>query len=226
MQAISDNMLGEDNIATQVETEEIQLEVMAYGVCKRQSSEQLQKIHDNNLALERAGNFVGVEDERIYHNRLQLILATDLLNVANFLCGSDIFIDPQTNTWTAASWVVTLLMLPAGILSLLSIATHVSTITYSQSYDRFRPNCAVTLFSNASTTMISMASLLYISLTGHERTSMAQFGSGFIIILTVTVLILCGHIIGSILTSCKPKQRRDDKLPDNQITIKEGSVII
>ena len=149
------------------------------------------------MALERAGNFVGVEDERIYHNRLQLLLATDLLNVANFLCGSDIVIDPQTNTWTSAGWVVLLLLLPAGMFSLLSIATHIFTIIYTKSYDRFRPNCAVTLFATASTTMISMASLLYISLTWYERTSAAQFGSGFIIILTVTVFILCGHIIGS-----------------------------
>jgi len=224
MQVISDNMLGED-IATQVVTEEIQLDVMAYGVCKRQSSEQLQKIYDNKIAFENAGNFVGVKDGR-YHNRLQLILATDLLKVANFLCGSDIFKDPQINTWAAASWVVLLLMLPAGMFSLLSIVIHVFTIIYSKSYDRYRPNCAVTLFATASTTMISMASLLYICFTWLERASAAQFGSGFIIILTVTVLILCGHIIGSILTSCKPKSRRDDKLPDTEMTIKEGSVII
>ena len=212
-------------LATQVVTEEIQLEVMAYGVCSRRSSEQLQKIHDNNAALVSAGNFVG-SYEMSYHNRLQLLLTTDLLKLANFLCGSNIFIDPQINTWTAASWVVVLLMLPAGMFSLLSIASHIFTIIYSKSYDRYRPNKAVTLFSNASTTMISMASLLYISLTGHERTSVAQFGSGFIILLTVIVLILCGHIIGSILTSCKPEPRQDDRLPDSEMKIREGSVII
>ena len=223
MQTISNDT---EKLATQVVTEEIQLDVMAYGVCKRQSGEQLQQIHDNDLALESAGNFVGVEDEKIYHNRLQLLLSTDLLKLANFLCGSNIFIDPQINTWTAAGWVVLLLLILAGMFSLLSIATHIFTLVYSQSYNRVRPNKAVTLFATASTTMISMASLLFVSLTWHERTSAAQFGSGFIIILTVTVLILCGHIIGSILTSCKPKPRRDDKLPDNQMNIKEGSVII
>lgn len=227
MQVISDNMLGEDNIATQVVTEEIQLGVMVYGVCKRQSSEQLQKIHDNNAALQRAGNFVGVDDERIYHNRLQLLLSTDLLKLANFLCGSNIFIDPQINTWTAAGWVVLLLLILAGMFSLLSIATHIFTLVYSQSYNRVRPNKAVTLFATASTTMISMASLLFVSLTWHERTSAAQFGSGFIIILTVTVLILCGHIIGSILTSCKPKPKRKKDIPlETAMNTKEGSVII
>ena len=222
MQTISNKTEG---IATQVATEEIQLEVMAYGVCKRQSGEHLQRIHDKNLALERAGNFVGYDNER-YHNRLQLLLSTDLLNLANFLCGSNIFIDPQTNTWTAAGLVIILLLILAGLLSLLSITTHVSTVIYTKSYDRYRPNKAVTLFATASTTMISMASLLFVSLTWHERTSMAQFGTGFIIILTVTVLILCGHIMGSILTSCKPKPSREDILPETEMKVKESSVII
>ena len=225
MQVISDNMLGE-NIATQVVTEEIQLDVMAYGVCRRQSSEQLQQIYDNKIALENAGNFVGVEDER-YHNRLQLLLSTDLLNVANFLCGSNVFIDPEINTWTAAGLVVILLLVTGGVFSLLSIATHVTTVIYSKSYDRVRPNKAVTLFATASTTMISMASLLFVSLTWHERTSTFRFGSGFIIILTVTVLIHFGHIIESILKSCKPKsKRKKDIPPEAEMTIKEGSVII
>ena len=158
---------------------------------------------------------------------MQLLLSTDLLKVANFLCGSDIFLDSQTNTWTSAGWVVLLLLLPAGMFSLLSIATHIFTIIYTKSYDRFRPNCAVTLFATASTTMISMASLLYICFTWLERTSAAQFGTGFIIILTVTLLIHCCHIVGSIFTSCKPKpKRKKDIPPDNQMNIKEGSVII
>jgi len=223
MQVISNKTEG--LLVTQIVTEEIKLKVMVYGVCSRQSSEQLQKIYDDKIALENAGNFVGANDDR-YYNRLQLILATDLLKLANFLCGSNVFKDPQINTWTAASWVVLLLMLPAGMFSLLSIVIHVFTIIYSKSYDRYRPNCVVTLFATASTTMISMASLLYICFTWLERASAAQFGSGFIIILTVTLLIHGGHIIGSIFTSCKPKPRRDDKLPDTEMTIKEGSVII
>ena len=49
MQTISN---GTEGIATQVVTVEVKLEVMAYGVCRRQSGEQLQQIYNNKIEID------------------------------------------------------------------------------------------------------------------------------------------------------------------------------
>ena len=71
-----------------------------------------------------------------YDNRLQQILNTKLTRIDAFICGDEgvAHADRQYSTWVAAGLIVTVILMPAGVLSLLGIA--ICALAIARRHDR------------------------------------------------------------------------------------------
>ena len=180
-----------------IRTTMISLDILLYGVCGRQSRKTLQQINQNMQTLLNAGNRPlskqekQGDDEMTYDNRLQQILNTKLTRINAFICGDEgvAHADRQYSTWVAAGLIVTVILMPAGVLSLLGIA--ICALAIARRHDRCEPSwVVVNMLSNVISWLMIFASLLYVALTWQERTrSNASFGSGYVIMSIASVLI-------------------------------------
>jgi hypothetical protein len=126
----------------QVQSTQLSLDVMIYGVCWRQSRKTLLKIHENMEILRNAGNRPDYDNDEvviIYDNRLESLLDTVLARKVNeVIChvannDNDHLVtlhpqqsfDRQYGTWVTAGLVVfmMLLFLPLSFLCIVSICT-------------------------------------------------------------------------------------------------------
>jgi hypothetical protein len=176
-----------------IRTSRLKLDVQLYGVCGRQSRETLQRINQYMEILRKAGNRPEKQaiDEVVYDNRLQQILGTKLTMINAFLCGDEgiAHADRQYSTWVAAGLIVTLILIPAGALSLVCIVIY--TLTLARGRDRRGLSWVVVdLLSNVISWLMIFASLLYVALTWQERArSNASYGSGYVIMSIASMLI-------------------------------------
>ena len=184
----------------------IQLDVMIYGVCTRQSKDSLQQIHTKKKLLLDAGNTSDEISAETYSNRLQLlILKTKLTRINNFICGDNVHMnnnDQQYATFVAAGLVSLLFLILAECLSLFAIAVHTLTIIQwvqkkeSNNSIRFKEHWIVELLVNASSSLVIFASVVYMTLSRNERrSSYAAFGSGYIIMLVTGVVTQLLYIV-------------------------------
>jgi hypothetical protein len=111
----------------QIQSSQLSLDVMIYGVCGRQSRKTLLKIHDNLEILQNAGNCPTnhgndkeIQEMAItYDNHLQSLLEMKLVRKVNIVTFNLVnnddeqgstspqpSFDCQYATWVAAGWVV------------------------------------------------------------------------------------------------------------------------
>jgi hypothetical protein len=121
-----------------IRTTRLKLDVQLYGVCGRQSRETLEQISQYMETLRNAGNRPEKQADDIvtYDNPLQQILGTKLTTINAFLCGEEgvAHADRQYSTWVAAGLIVTVILMPAGVLSLLGIA--ICALAIARRHDR------------------------------------------------------------------------------------------
>ena len=217
----------------EVLTETIALDVWLFGVCNRHSSEQIQRIHENKSRLADSGNYnPHLDDEMIYTNRLQLILATRLTEIDNLFCGEDVQLDPQYTTFVAAGLVTIILLALAVSLLLLCITIHTVTRikrTRSKPSSQYEMHWAVKLLYEASVWIVTFALLLYFAFTyAVRRGPNASVGSGFIILMITTIFIhicLCLHFenlcnwIATVIDHKFKCPRRKDTLPPKNMEV-------
>ena len=180
----------------------IQLDVMIYGVCTRQSKEKLQQIRTKKKILLDAGNTSDEISAETYSNRLQMILKTKLTRINNFICGDNVHMnnnDQQYATFVAAGLVSLLFLILAECLSLFAIAVHTLTIIQwalkkeSINCISFKEHWSVDLLVKSSSSLVIFASFVYMTLSWNERrSSYAAFGSGYIIMLVTGVVASVG----------------------------------
>ena len=188
----------------------IQLDVMIYGVCTRQSKEKLQQIRTKKKILLDAGNTSDEISAETYSNRLQMILKTKLTRINNFICGDNVHMnnnDQQYATFVAAGLVSLLFLILAECLSLFAIAVHTLTIIqWAQKKESincisFKEHLSVDLLVKTSSWLVLLATFVYMTLSWNERrSSYAAFGSGYITMLVTgvvtSVVIHCRDFLG------------------------------
>ena len=202
----------------QIQSTQLSLDVMIYGVCGRQSRKTLLKIHENMEILRSAGNCPtnhgndkGIQEIFIYENRLQSLLDTVLARTVNeIIChvanndneqGSmspQPSFDRQYATWVAAGLVVLMILLFAAPLSLLCIVS-ICTLNWIQWRYKHRRSTRsksfrwwqlIELLSNVTAGLVIFATFLYVALTWQEcRSSKASYGSGYIIMLLASIFM-------------------------------------
>jgi len=218
----------------QIQSTELSLDVMIYGVCGRQSRKTLLNIHENMEILRNAGNRPNYDNDEvviIYDNRLESLLDTVLARRVNeIIChvannddekGSmspQPSFDRQYATWVAAGLVVLMILLFAAPLSLLCIVLICTLNLVAWRYKHRRSTkCKsrwwqlIELLSNVTAGLVIFATFLYVALTWQEcQSSKALYGSGYIIMLLASVFIsvrLSGLLIEEMLaaTRCSKK---------------------
>ena len=201
----------------QIQSTQLSLDVMIYGVCGRQSRKTLLKIHENMEILRSAGNRPtnhgndkGIQEIFIYENRLQSLLDTVLARKVNeIICcvannddeqGSmspQPSFDRQYATWVAAGLVVLMILLFAAPLSLFCIVL-ICTLNWIEWRYKHRRSTrsksrwwlVIELLSNVNARLVLFATFLYVALTWQEcRSSKASYGSGYIIMLLASAFI-------------------------------------
>ena len=201
----------------QIQSTQLALDVMIYGVCGRQSRKTLLKIHENMEILRSAGNRPtnhgndkGIQEIFIYENRLQSLLDTVLARTVNeIIChvanndneqGSmspQPSFDRQYATWVAAGLVVLMILLFAAPLSLFCIVL-ICTLNWIEWRYKHRRSTrsksrwwlVIELLSNVNTGLVLFATFLYVALTWQEcRSSKASYGSGYIIMLLASIFM-------------------------------------
>ena len=203
MHTIDSNSSAPINVLTD---DTIQLDVMVYGICARQSKESLQQIQTKKKLLLDAGNTsdeISAETYE-YSNYLQLILKTKLTRVNNFICGDNVRMkhDQQIATFVAAGLVSLLVLILAEFLSLSTIAVHTITIIqWAQKKESnngpFEAHWSVELLAKSSSWLVLFSSFLYMALSWNARSSSyASLGSGYIIMLVTSV-------VTSVLIHCR-----------------------
>jgi hypothetical protein len=202
----------------QIQSTQLSLEVMIYGVCGRQSSKTLLKIHENMEILRNAGNLPTNNDydkgiqEVAYDNRLQSLLEMKLVRKVNeVICnfvnndneqGSTSFqpsFDRQYATWVAAGLVVMMILLFAGApLSIFCIVTICTLNWIEWRYNKHRRSTRsksrwwllIELLSNVNAGVVLFATFLYVALTWQEcQSSKASYGSGYMIMLLASIFM-------------------------------------
>ena len=129
----------------------------------------LQQISQNIQTLLNAGNRncplskqeKQGDDEMTYDNHLQQILNTKLTRINAFLCGDEgvAHADRQYSTWVTTGLIVTMILMPVGVLSLLGIA--ICTLAITRRHDRCEPSWVViNIVSNVISWLMIFASFL------------------------------------------------------------------
>ena len=114
-------------------TKHLFLDIQLYGVCGRQSRKTLQQI---SLYMETLRNAVNRPEKLGGDDRLQQIMDTKPTRINAFICGDEgvAHADRQYSTWVAAGLIVTVILMPAGVLSLLGIA--ICALAIARRHDR------------------------------------------------------------------------------------------
>jgi hypothetical protein len=210
----------------QIQSSHLSLDVMIYGVCGRQSSKTLLKIHENMEILRNAGNRPtnhgndkGIQEVAIiYDNRLQSLLEMKLvMKVNEVICNfvnnddeqgsisSEPSFDRQYATWVAAGLVVLMILLFAGAPLSLFCIVSICTLNWiewrnNKHHRSTRSKSCwwqlIELLSNVNAGVVLFAPFLYVALTWQECQSSKAFYGSGYIIMLLASIFMSIRLSG------------------------------